>query len=1221
MDPKGLNLIINNQYRIIDKLGEGGMGVVHLVEDMQKDNLLFAIKTIKQSIIDSFKSSGIASLKNEYEIMTRLKHPNLTQVYEFGEDRGNYYIVMEYLDGILMSDYISNSPPDKSKSIDLMVQILRVLEYIHSRNIIYRDIKPKNIMLVNGNIKLMDFGLSAIDKIETDMIQGTVLYMPPDVFSGKTGNYTDIFSLGLVFFELITGIRFLMPDKTNMESILKILKSFQDFESFKKDRLLLIEDRNLREIIDCMTAYDPYDRYRTCSAIIEDINKKCSLFYEYETNETKESYVLGNAFANRNKELSILKKNIFAPDRWDHIVYNGPVGVGKTRLFYEFKKYCDLNNISFFMNNCMQGDIRVYYSISEILKRMISYSSEKIMREYGSYLRFLLPEASILKTCDPIDIKNDPKAIRDLIIQNISDYILDFSNEHKKPVLICFNDLQWMDEGSAEIIKALLIKLKVSKEKNIPLIIYSNLNEYKLQNQYIFDLLEMDNTAKYEILPFDREAVDEYIENIFGIDYIHKSIRDSISDIKERVGGNPLFLEELIKSLIDKDIIFKDKEYWKLNKPIHEADIPDDLLDILHQRIEKLLLDDNKRKILHILSLLRIDLSFEAIKHIISKVSKADMAYTLLDLEKHEILQAINTKDGIHYIFNSSIIKEIIRDSAENKVELRLLLAETLESRQEQTTDYIEEIAYQYLQGGNIKKSLNYYIKCGDLSQSLYFHNKAVQYYDIVLEIAENKDDIIDISLKKAVSLEIIGKLNDAVSTLESLIEIANNKQAGNIYSLLGKFLLTRGDIESAKDAFDKCYDISKKENIEILYRDALLNLGDFHASQSQYKTALNFYNTYKDICLINDYRRGYFNVMNSMGSVYYNLSQYEEAIKHYKIAIEISKEVKDKRKNANAIGNMGNVYKQLSEYGKALECFITFKKISEEIGDIRGVGIAAGNMGIIYKVRGEYDKALKYYELYSRISREIGFKKGIGIAAGNMGNVYNALFKFEDALKCFEIQKKIAKEINDKRQMGSAIANMGILYNNQGDYEKALEYYGSFERICIENGDKMGSAIIYYMSGNLHYEIGQYHKALNYIDRAIIKFLELKIKDSNYIESLLSKSRILLKLKNTEEALELNNKALKKAEEQNIENIILNCKIQRAKIESLKDRKAGIKSLKKLLNSAFDDLDKANIYYELSIIDPDANNVNNAIDLYTALYEDHPNYLYIKRVKELKNI
>lgn len=531
------NHLINNRYRINKHLGSGGMGTVYLALDTLKDDMPVAVKCINKLSASRFKNFSTEIFKNEYEIMTRLKHPNLTTVYDFGKSDIGYFIVIEYLEGVLLNEYSGEN------KLSIIVQILRALEYIHSRNIIYSDIKPGNIMISGDKAKLLDFGISRffIEKKE-ESIRGTIPYFSPDIFKGNIGFSSDIFSLGLLFYELINGSRFF---EMEMNMVLQTLHDPSKFSMLLEQKLANSTDKSVIPVISKMLSFYQHNRYSSCSEVICDINHFLKTSYELETRETKESYVLGNEFANRTSELHILKNNI----AFRFLIYSGPVGVGKTRLFNELKKHCRLNDIDFYGSNCLEGETTEYHSIKEIIMQLLLNSSKELLNKFGKYLKILFPDDISLSKYEIPMISDHPELLKSIVIQNISAYVLEYCMQRNKKLILYFNDLQYIDEGSLAIARLLIDNLYI--KRSVPLYFYANINEDRLIDRELIDgLSKADGVRILHLQALDQNGVGEYIKKVFGSRYIDTSLSKSIGPIRETVGGNPLFLEQLIKSLI-----------------------------------------------------------------------------------------------------------------------------------------------------------------------------------------------------------------------------------------------------------------------------------------------------------------------------------------------------------------------------------------------------------------------------------------------------------------------------------------------------------------------------------------------------------------------------------------------------------------------------------------------------------------------------------------------
>ncbi len=1058
--------LIDRRYRIVKRLGSGGMGIVYLVEDTLKDNISLALKKIKHDVIKNHKSTGISSLKNEYEIMTRLKHPNLTRVYDFGEDRDNYYIVMEYLTGTLLS---TMEIDDLETVLEILVQMLRALEYIHSRNIIYRDIKPDNIMILEKRVKLMDFGISSYLNSEDKerKTRGTLSYISPEALEGKMSFSTDIFSSGIVLYELLSKNRFYEQDENIVSIIINLLSSPDEFNRYQEEKLKQIEDVNLRGIIKKMISYHAADRYDSCSEIIGEINRFLGYNYDYETAETKHSYVLGNAFADRIKEIDCLKNNISVPcNRCRAIIYSGTSGIGKTRLFSEFKKYCILNGISFFEARCMEAGTRQYYAIREILSQMINISSGSILEQYGKYLRLIMPEDERLKDFESPDITDNPALLQDIIVQNITDYIIILSKNQKNYRIIYFDDLQWIDEGSTLILKNLLYRSDLAEGGRQHLVCYANINKDRLpENSSLYGILDMNQVSVHDLTPLDMDGVTEYIENVFGSQFLDESIKESVKSIKDKIGSNPFFLQEFIKSLLDRGIIVKDKRCWRLLSNIDGAHIPHNIIDMVKHKLDLLFEDDNKRKILKILSLLRIDLSVREIKIMLSKIADVDTAQVLLELENLEILKTLKINNIVHYSYNNILIKDQIRKRIEDKPEIDLFLAETLDSIFFDDDDMAEEIAFHYAEGGNIKKAVSYYDKCGDFAQKNYFNNRAMQYYETALNLLQSHDkesstEIIRIEIKIADLMELTGRLSDSHEMYKRAFalseSIRENTLAVKCMNGMGLVLKHFGKPAEAMEILKKARSIAEKA-------------GD--------KTGLS-------------------NALRIISTLYVNQGEYRKARKCLEEILSICKEFGDKKSIANTVGIMGNNYLFQGDQENAMDCYEQQYQISREIGYKTGIITALNNTGILYSNQGNFKKAMDCFEKYRKANEEIGDKYGISISLSNLGIVYYYIGDYDTAMEYYTKSLTIWREIKNKYNISYAHSNIGLIYYQQGDYTRALRCFDEAIRISSENKARfILSEQLYYKSDLLcEMSIPKEAKSLN--DQALKIAKEIDRKD-----------------------------------------------------------------------------------------------------------------------------
>jgi serine/threonine-protein kinase len=199
------------KYTIESVLGKGAMGVVYKAFDPGIERVV-AIKTVRKDRVDQdLIEQSMARFKNEAKAAGRLLHPNIVSVYEYGEDEANAFIVMEYVEGTGLRDYLARKASfDLPHVASIMTQLLRALDFAHERGVIHRDIKPANLILTaDGTLKVADFGIARIDTSNLTtlgMVMGTPSYMSPEQCQGQgVDRRSDLFSAAVVLYELLAG--------------------------------------------------------------------------------------------------------------------------------------------------------------------------------------------------------------------------------------------------------------------------------------------------------------------------------------------------------------------------------------------------------------------------------------------------------------------------------------------------------------------------------------------------------------------------------------------------------------------------------------------------------------------------------------------------------------------------------------------------------------------------------------------------------------------------------------------------------------------------------------------------------------------------------------------------------------------------------------------------------------------------------------------------------
>ncbi|GMN98586.1 Stk1 family PASTA domain-containing Ser/Thr kinase [Parageobacillus thermoglucosidasius] len=261
---------LNDRYKIIRLIGGGGMANVYLARDIILDRDV-AVKVLRLDFAND--EQFIRRFRREAQAATSLNHENIVTIYDVGEDEGIYYIVMECVRGCTLKQYIhEHAPLPVPKALHIMEQLTSAIAHAHENGIIHRDIKPQNILMdENGNVKVTDFGiavaLSSTTITQTNSVLGSVHYLSPE--QGRGGIATeksDIYSLGIVMFELVTG-RLPFSGESAVSIVLKHLQTETPSPKAWNPSI----PQSVENIILKATAKDPFYRYRSAREMNEDI--------------------------------------------------------------------------------------------------------------------------------------------------------------------------------------------------------------------------------------------------------------------------------------------------------------------------------------------------------------------------------------------------------------------------------------------------------------------------------------------------------------------------------------------------------------------------------------------------------------------------------------------------------------------------------------------------------------------------------------------------------------------------------------------------------------------------------------------------------------------------------------------------------------------------------------------------------------------------------------
>ena len=278
---------LDGRYLIESLLGVGGMANVYKGRDVRTGNAI-AVKVLKEEFLDN--EELVRRFKNESKAISILDHPNIVKVYDVSVTDQLQYIVMEYINGITLKEYLRQrgEPLTWKEVVHFTSQVLGALEHAHSKGIVHRDVKPQNIMLqADGSIKMMDFGIARFSRAQSQTVSdkaiGSVHYISPEQAKGDhTDGRTDIYSVGVMMYEMLSGHLPFDGSGTVSIAIMQISEKPKPLAQVAPN-----VPEGLRQITEKAMEKDPDDRYQSAAEMLQAIQafkQNPSIRFEYEYN-------------------------------------------------------------------------------------------------------------------------------------------------------------------------------------------------------------------------------------------------------------------------------------------------------------------------------------------------------------------------------------------------------------------------------------------------------------------------------------------------------------------------------------------------------------------------------------------------------------------------------------------------------------------------------------------------------------------------------------------------------------------------------------------------------------------------------------------------------------------------------------------------------------------------------------------------------------------------
>ena len=590
-------------YRILERLGRGGMGVVYKAEDTRLGRTV-AIKFLPEAIAND--AIALERFHREARAASALNHPNIVTVHEIGEHASGSFIVMEWIQGETLRSRMKR-PMELTDVIDCGIQAARALKTAHQAGIIHRDIKPDNIMVrSDGYVKLVDFGLARVGITPDDKTvsvgitkegswMGTIEYFSPEQARAEPLEWgTDIFSLGLVLYQAATGVHpfqagspFATATGIMSQDPIPPARINPGMPATLERLLLSMLQKDARLRPSAADVEQVLDSLRTPTADIEAVFLKAT-----------DRHTVG-----RGEQLKELHAalSLATAGRGSLVGVSGEAGIGKSTLIEEF-----LASVSSSGHSCnvargrcseRLADGEAYLPIFEALDGLLhsasADSASRIMRTLApSWFLELAPvqhqDSSMVRLADA-------KATSQERLKREFFAFLQELSRHR-PLILVLEDVHWIDTSTVD-----LLAYVIGRFESLPVLVLATYRPGEMAER-MHPLLQLRRDLEARGLA--RELNLNYlvradVESYLALEFPEHRFPSNFSHfLWKRTEGNPLFMVDLVRDLRDRKIIVQDQGRWSLSQPVEDisADLPASVRSMIQRKIDSL--DEHDRRLL-----------------------------------------------------------------------------------------------------------------------------------------------------------------------------------------------------------------------------------------------------------------------------------------------------------------------------------------------------------------------------------------------------------------------------------------------------------------------------------------------------------------------------------------------------------------------------------------------------------------------------------------------
>jgi signal transduction histidine kinase/tetratricopeptide (TPR) repeat protein len=985
---------LHERYRVIERIGDGGVGAVFRVEDEATGHIV-AMKVLPR------EASG--GLRGEFLALARLRHDNIVSVLDYGRtDGGQDFFTMEYVVGPPLLAAVSEVP--SPAFYQLIGGVLRALAFVHARGMVHADIKPSNILVDGdqlpvdpvGAARLVDFGLAAhMTDPTSQAARGTLLYAAPEVFAGRLDARSDLYAVGVVLYQMATG-QLPFP-----HSDARALVAAQRRGPPGDPRLLRPDlPAGLAELMLGLLDPVPGARPQTADEVLARINDIAGT--DFAIADSRPLIDVGGVMFGREAELDRLDQlwREAGAGRGGVALISGEPGLGVSRLLREHKLAVQ-----------MAGGRVLGTSARDPLLGGVA-----------------LPIGT--SSGEALSDREDRFARADAAAEAL------FELAAGGPFLFLVDDVEQADQATAELLGYL-----ARAAEDGPLLVCLGVSGAAPRLAALID--DLPPARRLELAPLDRPALAQLVEHAFS-DAIARALT---TPLHRASGGNPSHAARALESMVDSGQLARERGAWVLRDDDLQIAPPPDADMAAAARLDRL--SAPARTALRALSVLgdRFDRSLAA------RLCGEAIDVALADGIALRLIEG-DAAAGRYELASAAAQRLLYAELGDGERErLHRLAARLFEERAAAgATPPPAELARHYLALGERAAGVRWGRRAAEERTAALDLRGALEWYrrlEPLCDPAETGPLLERIGDLSAA----LGEIEPALAAYErshglSPLPLDRIRLAG----LAADLLRRKGEGDRAVEVLMSALELARQNGLGQAEIQTHLRIGRVLWYRGEYKAALEHAVAGQLLARLRGDRRALADLARLEAQIAVSRGDSRAAVAHYDSALREAEDLGDATLVAQIQLQLGFAAVYAGDYARAITALETSLPLHRSTGRVEKVAAALNNLGIAHYQRGEWAAARDAWEQFRRLCERLGEKSELVSALNNLGALYRELGELNEALAVLDRAAALAEATGHAHMAAMITGNRGEVLFRLGELSAAGDCYararGEFERI-----------------------------------------------------------------------------------------------------------------------------------------------------------------------------